>query len=102
MVKQFSGGNTLEVTQILAEIEAQISKLQQAHALLSGLATTGSATAAPAKKKVGRPKKTVSAVAAPVKAAKATKKKRTLSAEARKRIAEAQKKRWAEKRKSAA
>ncbi len=79
----------MEVTRILAEIDAQIAKLQQARALLAG---TGS-TPAPAKKAVGRPRKVVAAATA----TKQTrgKKKRNLSPEARKRIADAQKKRWA-------
>ena len=87
----------MEVNRILAEIDAQIAKLQQARALLAGSGTTP--TPAVAKKAVGRPRKIV---AAPV-ATKSTAKKsgkRNLSPEARKRIADAQKKRWAEKRKS--
>jgi len=82
----------LEVTRILAEIDAQIAKLQQARALLSG---QGPASAV--KKAVGRPRKTA--------VAPATKKaagKRALSPEARKRIADAQKRRWAERRKATA
>jgi hypothetical protein len=71
----------VEVKRILDEIDAQISKLQQARALLAG-------TSAPAGR--GRPKGS-SATAAP--------RKRKLSAEGRKRIAEAMKKRWAERRK---
>lgn len=83
----------MEVNRILAEIDAQIAKLQQARALLAG----GSSSAAPAvvKKAVGRPRKSIT-----TSASKGTPKKRTLSAEARKRIADAQKKRWAETRKS--
>ncbi|WP_047487723.1 hypothetical protein [Terriglobus sp. TAA 43] len=82
----------MEVNRILAEIDAQIAKLQQARALLAG----GSSTApAVVKKAVGRPRKSIT-----TSASKATPKKRTLSAEARKRIADAQKKRWAETRKS--
>jgi len=81
-------GFFLEVNRILAEIDAQIAKLQQARALLAG------SSAAPAvKKAVGRPRKSSST------STKATPKKRILSPEARKRIAEAQKKRWAETRK---
>ena len=83
----------MEVTRILAEIDAQIGKLQQARALLSD-----SSSAAPAKKAVGRPRKTAEA---PVKSAGGSRKKRNLSPEARKRIADAQKRRWAERKKSA-
>lgn len=79
----------MEVNRILAEIDAQIAKLQQARALLAGAGVAPAAI----KKAVGRPRKAVTPVASK-KAAK-----RVLSAEARKRIAEAQKKRWAESRK---
>lgn len=83
----------MEVSRILAEIDAQIAKLQQARALLAG-----SGNAAPAKKAVGRPRKSVEA---PAKATGGSRKKRNLSPEARKRIADAQKRRWAERKKSA-
>jgi hypothetical protein len=77
----------VEVSRIIAEIDAQISKLQQARALLAG--TTAPATRAGR----GRPKgsKNASGTAAP--------RKRKLSPEGRKRIADAMKKRWAERRK---
>ena len=80
----------MEVSRIIAEIDAQISKLQQARALLAG--TTVTATRAGR----GRPKGSKNAAsAAPVTAPR----KRKLSPEGRKRIAEAMKKRWAERRK---
>ncbi len=88
----------MEVTRILAEIDAQIAKLQQARGLLAGGSTTAS-SAAPAKKAVGRPRKNVEATPKP--AAGGSRKKRNLSPEARKRIADAQKRRWAERKKSA-
>ena len=74
----------MEVSRIISEIDAQISKLQQARALLAG--TTPAAGR-------GRPKgsKNGSAAAAP--------RKRKLSPEGRKRIADAMKKRWADRRK---
>jgi hypothetical protein len=77
----------VEVTRIIAEIDAQISKLQQARALLAG-------TSAPAGR--GRPKGSKN-----VTSANSTTKprKRKLSPEGRKRIADAMKKRWAERRK---
>lgn len=86
----------MEVSSIIAEIDSQIAKLQQARALL-----LGGDVAAP-KPTRGRPKK--SAIAAPPAAAASklaggNRKKRNLSADARKRIADAQKRRWAEKRK---
>jgi hypothetical protein len=76
----------VEVSRIIAEIDAQISKLQQARTLLAG-------TAAPAGR--GRPKGSKSSVSA----AASPRKKRKLSPEGRKRIADAMKKRWAERRK---
>ena len=80
----------MEVNRIIAEIDSQILKLQQARALLAGTTTS----AGPAGR--GRPKgsknggSTVSAKAP---------RKRKLSPEGRKRIADAMKKRWAERRK---
>jgi hypothetical protein len=81
----------VEVSRIIAEIDAQISKLQQARALLSG----GSAPAARSGR--GRPKGSKNAGTAVPAAAPA--RKRKLSPEGRKRIADAMKKRWAERRK---
>ncbi len=81
----------MEVSQIIAEIDAQISKLQQARELLSSSLTV-------VRKGPGRPKGSKNAVppAAPAK------RQRRLSPEGRKRIAEAMKRRWAERRKQAA
>jgi hypothetical protein len=76
----------VEVSRIIAEIDAQISKLQQARALLAG-------TAAPAGR--GRPKGSKNAPST----ATSPRKRRKLSPEGRKRIADAMKKRWAERRK---
>ena len=81
----------MEVSRIIAEIDSQISKLEQAKALLQGTSTTGSGR--------GRPRKIVSPATATPAAKGGVKKKRNLSVEARKRIAEAQKRRWAERRK---
>jgi len=72
----------VEVSRIIAEIDAQILKLQQARALLAG-------AAGPARPGPGRPKGSTSTA----------KRKRSLSPEGRKRIADAMKKRWAERRK---
>jgi hypothetical protein len=77
----------VEVRRILDEIDSQISKLQQARALLAG-------TTAPAGR--GRPKGSKNTASA---APATTPRKRKLSPEGRKRIAEAMKKRWAERRK---
>jgi hypothetical protein len=82
----------VEVSRIIAEIDAQISKLQQARELLSG-------TLAAVSKGPGRPKGSKNTKAATKIAATG---KRRLSPEGRKRIAEAMKRRWAERRKLAA
>ncbi len=76
----------MEVSRIIAEIDEQISKLQQARALLAGAAQN-------ARSGPGRPKGTTTTTA---------KRKRKLTPEGRKRIAEAMKKRWAERRKTGA
>ena len=74
----------MEVSRIIAEIDSQILKLQQARALL---ADTQHVRIGP-----GRPKGSKSTATT----------KRRLSPEGRKRIADAMKKRWAERRKQAA
>ncbi len=91
----------MQVSRIVAEIDAQIAKLQQARALLS---EAGSATV---KSGPGRPKgsrNVASAKAAPAAKPASAKpaKKRKLSPEGRKRIADAMKRRWAERRKQTA
>jgi len=82
----------MEVIKIIAEIDAQISKLQQARELLAG--TTSKTGKGP-----GRPKGSKNSKPAP---STATPRKRKLSPEGRKRIADAMKRRWAERRKQAA
>jgi hypothetical protein len=82
----------VEVSRIIAEIDAQISKLQQARELLSGTTTTKTG------KGPGRPKGSKNAKPATT----AAPRKRKLSPEGRKRIADAMKRRWAERRKQAA
>lgn len=81
----------MEVSRIIAEIDAQISKLQQARALLSDSVTKTS------KKGPGRPKGSKNS-----KPTATVPRKRKLSPEGRKRIADAMKRRWAERRKQAA
>ena len=76
----------MEVSRIIAELDAQILKLQQARALLAGAAAPAPRTGP------GRPKGSKNAAAA-------APRKRKLSPEGRKRIADAMKKRWAERRK---
>ncbi len=73
----------MEVSRIIAEIDAQIAKLQQARELLAGASVK--------KAGPGRPKGSKNTTAAP--------RKRKLSPEGRKRIADAMKRRWAERRK---
>jgi hypothetical protein len=84
----------VEISRIIAEIDAQISKLQQARTLLAGTTTPAVRTGP------GRPKGSKKAGAATP--AVTAPRKRKLSPEGRKRIADAMKKRWAERRKQAA
>jgi hypothetical protein len=77
----------MDVSKILAEIDAKIASLQQARAAILSLEE-----GAPVKAKRGRPKGSLNAV-------KTAKKKRNLTAEGRKRIADAMKRRWATQRK---
>jgi len=91
----------VQVSRIIAEIDSQILKLQQAKALLSDSSLSPDVKL-PSRR--GRPKgsknsvsKSVTATAAKVNAP--AKSKRKLSADGRKRIAEAMKKRWAERKK---
>jgi hypothetical protein len=80
---------------IIAEIDAEISRLRQARALLVGRSTDEAPKA-----KRGRPKGSVNK---PTTAKTAAKKgKRTLTPESRKAIADAMKRRWAAKRKEQA
>jgi hypothetical protein len=76
----------MDTNSIVSEIDAEISRLHQVRALLTGTSTT-------AKRKPGRP--------AGTSLPKKTKAVRSLSAEAREKIAAAQKARWAKSRKAA-
>ena len=90
----------MALSDVIAHIDAEIEKLQQVKAMLSGTPDA----AAPVKSGRGRPKgskNAAPAAAAPAPAVK-TKGKRKLSPEGRKAIAEAMKARWAERRKQAA
>jgi hypothetical protein len=75
----------MPIENLLATIDAEIAKLQQARTLIAG---TGKVTLG------GKP----ASIAPPKKA----KRKRTLTPEARKRIADAQRKRWAAAKKTTA
>jgi hypothetical protein len=81
----------MQLSKILAEIDLEIARLEQARTLLAG-------DSAPAVKKTRKAKSAVLAVDAPVK----RKKKRNLSPEGRKRIAEAVRRRWELQKKAAA
>ncbi|SEF43534.1 hypothetical protein SAMN05421819_0008 [Bryocella elongata] len=81
----------MDVKNLLAEIDAEIARLQSARASLVAL----SGTATP---KRGRPKGSMTLVAKAI----PEQKPRKMSAEGRKRIAEAQKRRWAAAKKAAA
>ncbi|MBB6144705.1 hypothetical protein HNQ77_002661 [Silvibacterium bohemicum] len=76
----------MQTTEILAAIDEEIARLQQARNLIGGSSRSSELT------KLGHG--TGNGLAA-------AKKKRTLSPEARKRIADAQKKRWAAEKKAA-
>jgi hypothetical protein len=85
----------MDVSKIVAEIDAKISSLQQARAVLLGL----NESAVASKPRRGRPKgSTNTSKTADVKPGT---RKRSLSPEGRKRIAEAMRRRWAERRKEA-
>lgn len=85
----------MEVGRILAEIDAQISKLQQARQLLAGVEEVKRAGP-------GRPKGSKNTPAPAPAASVPSSKKRKLSPEGRKRIADAMKRRWAERKKTTA
>lgn len=94
----------MDVRRIIAEIDAEIEKLQGVRANLAGLSNgiTGVVTTTGRR---GRPKGSKNAPKPATEAAKtATKKtaKRRLSPEGRKAIADAMKRRWAERRKQVA
>jgi hypothetical protein len=81
----------MQLTKILAEIDLEIARLEQARTLLAG-------ETAPATKKTRNNKSAVLDSETPVK----RKKKRNLSPEGRKRIAEAVRRRWELQKKAAA
>lgn len=83
----------MDVSRILSEIDAEISRLQQAREALTAI--SGVATAAVVAPRRGRPPK--NSVAAEAKAP-VTRRQRNLTPEGRKRIADAMKRRWAERR----
>jgi len=87
----------MDTTEIIIEIDAQISRLREAKALLAGTEIT-------IKRKPGRPSRVSLAAKAssiPAKSAAKPAARRTLSTEARAKMAAAQKERWAKFRKAA-
>jgi hypothetical protein len=92
IVSLLIGGSLLALTDVvIAQIDAEIAKLQQAKVLLSGAEAPKSGR--------GRPKGSKNATAAAAPASAAGKSKRKLTPEGRKAIADAMKRRWAERRK---
>jgi hypothetical protein len=83
-------GENMNTEAILEQIDAEISKLQQAKALLNG------ATSTPTKRAPGRPKAN-NQVAEPV---ASTPTRRVMSSAGKAKIAEAQKKRWAKSKRA--
>jgi hypothetical protein len=80
----------MQLSKILAEIDVEISRLEQARTLLAG-------DSAPSVRKTRKVKSAAAGVEAPIK----RKKKRNLSPEGRKRIAEAVRRRWELQKKAA-
>ena len=80
----------MQLSKILAEIDIEIARLEQARTLLAG-------ESSPAVKKTRKAKSATVGTEAPVK----RKKKRNLSPEGRKRIAEAVRRRWELQKKAA-
>jgi hypothetical protein len=81
----------MDFHRLVQEIDLEISRLQQARALL---------TREPTKRGPGRPKASAATHKAATSASsKRGKRKRRLSPEGRKRIADAMRKRWAERKK---
>lgn len=87
----------MALSEVIAHIDAEIAKLQQAKSLLSG-----AEAATTVKNGRGRPKGSKNAKASDAVGAGATKSKRKLSPEGRKAIADAMKRRWAERKSAAA
>ena len=85
----------MTISNILLEIDAEIAKLQQARAILSGIAT---------KRKPGRPAVGSTGSAAPSFTPEefggVQTKRRKMSTETRKKMADAQRLRWANSRKT--
>ncbi|HET9088044.1 MAG TPA: hypothetical protein VFN53_11020 [Acidobacteriaceae bacterium] len=81
----------MDFDHVIEVIDAEIERLQQARAVLSGTAS---------KRGPGRPKAAAARKAVTNHVAQPSTRKRRLSPEGRKRIAEAMRKRWAERKKA--
>ena len=90
----------MAMSEVIAQIDTEIAKLQQAKALLSGIEAVKTGRGRPKGSKNVTAKVDSGATPAPAAPAKG-KTKRKLSPEGRKAIAEAMKRRWAERRKAA-
>ncbi len=82
----------MELSSIVAAIDAEIARLQQAKTVLTGAGVPG--------RRGRKPKALTAALQAAAAPAGKPKRKRRLSAEGRKKIQEAMKRRWAEHRKN--
>jgi hypothetical protein len=80
----------MDLDRLIQEIDSEISRLQQARALLIG---------EPATRRPGRPKAAAAHKSGATATGRPAKRKRRLSPEGRKRIADAMRKRWAERKK---
>ena len=87
----------MTTNEILSFIDAEIGKLQQVRAILTGYSDP---TVAITKRGPGRPKKIQTPAKAPAKTSAKKAVKRVMSEEARAKIAAAQKKRWAASKKA--
>lgn len=87
----------MALNEVIAHIDAEIAKLQQAKTLLSGAESL-----LPVKNGRGRPKGSKNAKPQNAEAAPVAKGKRKLSPEGRKAIADAMKRRWAERKNASA
>ncbi len=90
----------MAMSEVIAQIDAEIAKLQQAKELLSGVEAVKTPRGRPkGSKNAGPAKETREVESGPTPTPAKGKAKRKLSPEGRKAIAEAMKRRWAERRK---
>lgn len=89
----------MDIKRMLADLQAERDRIDQAIGALQSLEGAGGSAAAPARRgrPPGRPRKSASATAAPQNGRR--RRRRTMSPAARKRISEMMKLRWAERKK---